>query len=113
MIRHLTCYSPIDEEFLFWAKPRSEEDKANPRANDTLSVDVEMTAYCLLTYLQRGLVTEALPIMRWMVAQRNSNGGFASTQVLRWLEASYSSLKTYFMNLTSGVIIDLMNVEIE
>jgi len=45
-----------------------------------LSVDVEMTAYCLLTYLQRGLVTEALPIMRWMVAQRNSNGGFASTQ---------------------------------
>lgn len=39
-----------------------------------------MTAYALLSYLQRGLVTEALPIMRWMVSQRNSNGGFASTQ---------------------------------
>jgi len=69
-----------NKEFLFWAKSRAEGDKSNPRANDTLSVDVEMTAYCLLTYLQRGLVTEALPIMRWMVAQRNSNGGFASTQ---------------------------------
>jgi len=69
-----------NEEFRFWAKPRSEEDRSNPRSSMTLSVDVEMTAYCLLTYLQRGLVTEALPIMRWMVAQRNSQGGFASTQ---------------------------------
>ena len=69
-----------NEEFRFWAKPRSEKDKSNPWASLTQSVDVEMTAYSLLTYLQRGLVTEALPIMRWMVAQRNSNGGFASTQ---------------------------------
>ena len=68
------------EEFRFWAKPRSEKDKTNPWSSLTQSVDVEMTAYSLLTYLQRGLVTEALPIMRWMVAQRNSNGGFASTQ---------------------------------
>lgn len=62
-------------------KPRTDKDRANPWSSQTLSVDVEMTAYALLTYLQRGLVTEALPIMRWMVSQRNSNGGFASTQV--------------------------------
>lgn len=69
-----------EEEFRFWMKPRTEKDKSNPWSSLTQSVDVEMTAYALLTYLQRGLVTEALPIMRWMVAQRNSNGGFASTQ---------------------------------
>ena len=69
-----------DEEFRFWMKPRTEKDKSNPWSSVTQSVDVEMTAYALLTYLQRGLVTEALPIMRWMVSQRNSNGGFASTQ---------------------------------
>ena len=69
-------------EFKSWAKPRTDKDKMNPWASVTSSVDVEMTAYALLTYLQRGLVTEALPIMRWMVTQRNSNGGFASTQVL-------------------------------
>ena len=45
------------------------------------SVDIETAAYCLLTYLQRGLITKALPIMEWMVAQRNSNGGFRSVQV--------------------------------
>ena len=69
-------------EFKSWAKPRTDKDRMNPWASVTSSVDVEMTAYALLTYLQRGLVTEALPIMRWMVTQRNSNGGFASTQVL-------------------------------
>lgn len=68
------------DEFRFWAKPRTEKDKSNPWSTMTTSVDVEMTAYALLSYLQRGLVTEALPIMRWMVAQRNSNGGFSSTQ---------------------------------
>ena len=68
------------EEFKFWSKPRSDKDKSNPWSALTTSVDVEMTAYALLSYLQRGLVTEALPIMRWMVAQRNSNGGFSSTQ---------------------------------
>ncbi|XP_045036417.1 CD109 antigen isoform X3 [Daphnia magna] len=69
-----------EEEFRFWSKPRTEKDKSNPWSSMTTSVDVEMTAYALLSYLQRGLVTEALPIMRWMVAQRNSNGGFSSTQ---------------------------------
>lgn len=69
-----------EDEFRFWSKPRTEKDKSNPWSSLTTSVDVEMTAYALLSYLQRGLVTEALPIMRWMVAQRNSNGGFSSTQ---------------------------------
>ncbi|EFX86067.1 hypothetical protein DAPPUDRAFT_313404 [Daphnia pulex] len=69
-----------DEEFRFWSKPKSEKDKSNPWSSLTTSVDVEMTAYALLTFLQRGLVIEALPIMKWMVANRNSNGGFSSTQ---------------------------------
>ena len=70
----------FEDEFKFWSKPKTEADKSNPWTSLTQSVDVEMTAYTLLTYLFRGLVTEALPIMRWMVGQRNSNGGFASTQ---------------------------------
>lgn len=39
-----------------------------------------MTAYAMLTYLERNLVEDTLPIMRWLVAQRNEQGGFASTQ---------------------------------
>jgi len=45
------------------------------------SVDIEMTAYALLTYTLRGDISGSVPIAKWIVAQRNSNGGFSSTQV--------------------------------
>jgi hypothetical protein len=65
----------------WWQKPLGKEDKKNPWHALPNSVDVEMTAYGLLTYLQRGLVQDALPIMKWLITQRNEQGGFASTQV--------------------------------
>lgn len=40
-----------------------------------------MTAYALLTYLQRELVEDGLPILHWLVSQQNDQGGFASSQV--------------------------------
>lgn len=39
-----------------------------------------MTAYALLTYLEKDLIEDAFPIMKWLVSQRNEEGGFASTQ---------------------------------
>jgi len=56
-------------------------DQKNPWVGEPNSVDVEMTAYALLTYLQRGLVEDALPILHWLVSQQNEQGGFASSQV--------------------------------
>ncbi|KAG9509989.1 CCR4-NOT transcription complex subunit 1, partial [Fragariocoptes setiger] len=44
------------------------------------SREIEMTAFALLTHVERGQLSEALPIVRWLIAQQNSNGGFASTQ---------------------------------
>lgn len=64
----------------WWSKPIGMDDKKNPWYGLPNSVDVEMTAYGLLIYLQRGLVQEALPIMKWLITQRNEQGGFASTQ---------------------------------
>ncbi|KAK8751557.1 hypothetical protein OTU49_009101 [Cherax quadricarinatus] len=43
-------------------------------------LDVEATSYALLTYILRGLTRDALPIMSWLVRQRNQYGGFQSTQ---------------------------------
>ena len=45
------------------------------------SFDIEMTAYALLTYSRLGDISGSVPIARWIVAQRNSHGGFSSTQV--------------------------------
>lgn len=39
-----------------------------------------MTAYALLAYLEAGKFTEAIPIMKWLIGQRNDKGGFQSTQ---------------------------------
>ncbi|GLG95490.1 uncharacterized protein GBIM_02438 [Gryllus bimaculatus] len=62
----------------WWNKVDS--DPGNPWNNLPNSVNIEMTSYALLSYLKRGLIQDSLPIMRWLVSQRNDAGGFASTQ---------------------------------
>ncbi|XP_018798388.1 PREDICTED: CD109 antigen isoform X5 [Bactrocera latifrons] len=44
------------------------------------SNDVEITSYILLAVLDKEGAENALPIVKWLISQRNSNGGFASTQ---------------------------------
>ncbi|XP_061388606.1 thioester-containing protein 1 allele R1-like [Musca vetustissima] len=46
------------------------------------SIDVEISSYALLTLLNQPSpnMDEILPIIRWLIAQRNGYGGFISTQ---------------------------------
>jgi len=44
------------------------------------SLSIEMTSLALLTIVRRGELDRALPVVRWLISQQNSNGGFASTQ---------------------------------
>uniref|UniRef100_M3XYI7 CD109 molecule n=1 Tax=Mustela putorius furo TaxID=9669 RepID=M3XYI7_MUSPF len=44
------------------------------------SLDIEVAAYALLSHFLQYQVSEGIPIMRWLSSQRNSLGGFASTQ---------------------------------
>ncbi|XP_017758263.1 PREDICTED: CD109 antigen-like isoform X2 [Eufriesea mexicana] len=68
------------KDIKWWSKPIAINDK-NPWYHSLpRSVDVEMTSYALLTYLSRNLVVDSIPIMKWLVKQRNAEGGFASTQ---------------------------------
>ncbi|VDI76659.1 CD109 antigen [Mytilus galloprovincialis] len=43
-------------------------------------IDIEMTAYALLTYAHLKSTGDGSDVLRWLVTQRNSNGGFMSTQ---------------------------------
>ena len=45
------------------------------------SIDIESSSYALLTYMKLGKYTEAFPVVKWLVSQRNPNGGQRSTQV--------------------------------
>ncbi|XP_039622768.1 C3 and PZP-like alpha-2-macroglobulin domain-containing protein 8 isoform X2 [Polypterus senegalus] len=49
-------------------------------SQSVVSAEVEMTAYALLTYTLLGDVATALPVVKWLSQQRNSLGGFSSTQ---------------------------------
>uniref|UniRef100_A0A1A9W1S9 TEP1-F n=1 Tax=Glossina brevipalpis TaxID=37001 RepID=A0A1A9W1S9_9MUSC len=46
-------------------------------ANDN---NVEITAYALLALVDTEFIGELFPIIEWLINQRNSNGGFESTQ---------------------------------
>lgn len=63
-----------------WEKDVSGSDEKNPWNSQPNSINVEMSAYGLMAFVAGGLETEAVPIMKWLVGQRNANGGFQSTQ---------------------------------
>ena len=44
------------------------------------SLAVEATSWALLAAVRRGDLERALPVVRWLIGQQNSLGGFASTQ---------------------------------
>jgi CD109 antigen len=64
----------------YWTKEIPHSDKENPWNSRPSSVNVEMTAYALQALIEAGSASLAIPIMRWLVSQRNENGGFVSTQ---------------------------------
>ena len=61
----------------FWTEER--EMKPCPQCRGS-STSVEMTAYMAATLVMLGREKEALPIIKWLGKQRNSQGGFLSTQ---------------------------------
>nr|XP_034179672.1 CD109 antigen-like isoform X1 [Osmia lignaria]XP_034179683.1 CD109 antigen-like isoform X1 [Osmia lignaria]XP_034179692.1 CD109 antigen-like isoform X1 [Osmia lignaria]XP_034179702.1 CD109 antigen-like isoform X1 [Osmia lignaria]XP_034179708.1 CD109 antigen-like isoform X1 [Osmia lignaria] len=67
------------EDLKWWSKPIPNNDK-NPWYSLPRPVDIEMTSYALITYIRRNLITDSVPVMKWLVRQRNAEGGFASTQ---------------------------------
>ncbi|XP_054003817.1 CD109 antigen-like isoform X1 [Hylaeus anthracinus] len=68
------------EDLKWWSKPVLKDDK-NPWYSLPRPVDVEMTSYTLLTYIVRNNpISDSIAIMKWLVKQRNAEGGFASTQ---------------------------------
>lgn len=64
-----------------WAKPVIGSDTKNIWYQRPNSINTEITAYGLLALLASGAPTsQALPIAKWLLVQRNENGGFGSTQ---------------------------------
>jgi CD109 antigen len=83
----------------YWHKVQQDNaDEWVPPYQQARAVDIEMTAYALLTYTLRNDFSGGVVIAKWLVSQRNSLGGFSSTQdTVVALQAL-----TRFAALTSG-----------
>ncbi|EEC12664.1 thioester-containing protein, putative [Ixodes scapularis] len=73
-----------EDDMVFWKDPGVAPVNTTDKQSDFFFKahfkDVEMTAYALLTLMERGDVSAAIPVMRWLVSKQNSNGGYSSTQ---------------------------------
>ena len=61
-------------------KPLLVKDKQSAHLFLPEALAVEMSALGLLASVRRGELERALPVVRWLIGQQNSRGGFASTQ---------------------------------
>lgn len=65
----------------WWSKDTKKDEEGSERSwYHPKSKDVEITSYMLMVLLEDSPAEESLPIIKWLIGQRNSNGGFSSTQ---------------------------------
>ncbi|XP_067660553.1 CD109 antigen-like [Haliotis asinina] len=80
----LNSHVVVKDGFKYWHRPEVKTTQSTysywkpPSAKK--AIDIEMTAYGLLTYGERENYSGGLNIMKWLVSQRNPHGGFISTQ---------------------------------
>lgn len=67
----------------WWSKPVSRKEDKNPWHKLPKSMDIEATAYALLTLFEANLIEDAMPVLNWLNDQRNNLGGFTSSQDTR------------------------------
>uniref|UniRef100_T1IYG2 TEP1-F n=1 Tax=Strigamia maritima TaxID=126957 RepID=T1IYG2_STRMM len=76
--RQLQSKSISAGEFRYWKKNASAETAETIKL--ATPIDIEMTAYALMSYVLRNDLSGSILIMKWLITQRNVNGGFQSTQ---------------------------------
>lgn len=63
-----------------WSKQMLKSDEKNPYNDQPNAINIEMTAYALQAFIEAGKESDSIPILKWLITQRNENGGFQSTQ---------------------------------
>lgn len=70
----------------YWKRPQDKfpEDlwrSWKPPHEQSNAINIELTAYVLLTYAMKNDTKNGIAILKWLTTQRNHDGGFISTQV--------------------------------
>ena len=75
LIDKLDSKSNSESQMKFWKRNSKETESDRPD-----SINIEMTSYALLAYMEAEKIAESFSIAKWLITQRNENGGFQSTQ---------------------------------
>lgn len=62
------------DDKMFWHR-----ESTSPSSKDSPAIAVEIAAYAIMALVTAGRPVEAVPIVKWLMEQRNVNGGFYST----------------------------------
>jgi CD109 antigen len=79
----MMSYAKRNSDYMWWSADKQETnttDKQSAHFYFPNSNDVEMTSYALMTLVARSDLENAIPVLRWLISQQNSKGGFSSTQ---------------------------------
>ncbi|VDI01862.1 CD109 antigen [Mytilus galloprovincialis] len=71
------------DDMKYWTYASSSSSNENSGSSPSVhatSIDIETSAYALLAYTGRNLPLDGYHVLKWIITQRNSNGGFASSQ---------------------------------
>ncbi|RWS28913.1 CD109 antigen-like protein, partial [Leptotrombidium deliense] len=99
--------SNTHQDYMWWSDSvqASSTDKQSSHFYLPKVTDIEATAYALLTLVARSDISKSIAVMRWLISQQNSNGGFSSTQDtvigLQALGELASRISTTTMDITA------------
>lgn len=88
---------------------KSEEEIKRPAS----ALDIEITSYALLAALKSYQLQDAAPVIRWLISQRNSNGGFRSSQDTIMGLYALSKVAMEFRKLNNHLNFTVNNVPIK
>ncbi|CAK9299134.1 unnamed protein product [Gordionus sp. m RMFG-2023] len=76
-----------------------------------ISLDFEQTSYVLLTLALNKNIEEGIPVLKWLLSQRNSIGGYSSTQdTIAALSAITEFAKILNLNTKLDLIIEFYSI---
>ncbi|XP_062603689.1 CD109 antigen-like isoform X2 [Saccostrea cucullata] len=82
VINKLNAKATVKDGLKYWSKPETGIQWKGwaPPKDQAKAVDIETTAYALLSLAINKDLEGGLPVLKWITSQRNPEGGFASTQ---------------------------------
>ncbi|XP_076081497.1 CD109 antigen-like isoform X1 [Mytilus galloprovincialis] len=83
VFKKLGTHAVVIDDMKYWTYASSFTSNGNAWSSSymqSISIDIETSAYALLAYTGRNLPLDGYHVMKWIITQRNSNGGFASSQ---------------------------------